>query len=144
MNSIVENAFFANPAFGDGLHISRCKYILCCTLPDPEYTGLLGFGIYRENGRLMGLDLYDIGAASRSFQSPMEFKTCSFHVIGEETTFLMAAVDVLKSASRPKPKYRCFFLNESSFNPAYGFSEIEEVVVDGLTVEVDKTFDKVE
>lgn len=140
INSIVENAFFNNVAF-EGMHVCNCKYILCCTPPLHEFSGLLGLGIYREGNEFLGLDLYDIGAESPNFISEMEFKTCSFHAIDEETTFLLAAIEHNSSA---KPKYRYFFLNESSFDPVYGFSEIAKVVVDGLTIEVDKAFDKVE
>lgn len=140
VNSIVENAFYDNSAF-QGMHICNCKYILCCTLPDSEYSGLLGFGTYQENGKLAGLVLYDIGAESPNFISEMEFKTCSFHAIADETTFLFVAVE---KSNSDKPKYRYFFLNESSFDPKYGFSEIDQVVVDGLTIAVDKAFDKVE
>ena len=143
INSIVENAFFNNVAF-EGMHICNCKYILCCTPPSHEFSGLLGLGIHREGDKFDGLVLYDIGAESHNFISEMEFKTCSFHAIGEETTFLLVAIDASNSIGAQKPKYKYFFLNESTFDPTYGFSEIDQVVVDGLTVDVDTAFDKVE
>ena len=120
INSIVENAFFNNSAFV-GTNICVCKYILCCTPPLQDYSGLLGLGIY-EDGDKKGLCLYDIGAEQPNLMSKMEFKTCSFQTINEETTFLLVAIDVSNSTNTQKPKYKYFFLNESSFDPKYGIS----------------------
>ena len=136
INSIVENAFFNNSAF-DGNDICVCKYILCCTPALQDYSGLLGLGIRREGDKFVGLDLYDIGAESPNLVSKMEFMTCAFISLDDQTTFVFVS-------RQENGSYRYFFLNESSFDPKYGFPEIAKVVVDGLTIEVGKVFDKVE
>ena len=72
------------------------------------------------------------------------YKFCSFHVIGDkdETTLFLTTVET--STTQHAGKYHYLFLNESSLDETYGFTEIDSVVVDQLIVPPSDVFSKVE
>ena len=82
-----------------------------------------------------GFKLHDIGATLPIIDKSLEYKFCSFHVIGnaDETTLFLA---VKESGSL----YHYLYLNESSIDETYGFTEIDSVVVDQLIVQPSEVF----
>jgi hypothetical protein len=82
-----------------------------------------------------GFKLHDIGATLPIIDKSLEYKFCSFHVIGnaDETTLFLA---VKESGGL----YHYLYLNESSIDETYGFTEIDSVVVDQLIVQPSEVF----
>lgn len=152
LNCIVENRFYKNvmddeQAIGSttkfGKTITACRYLLC--VPNGFY-GLESYWKVVSGVRtFMGFVLHDIGRTLPVLGNPelFDYKFCSFHVIGnkDETTLFLA----IKETSTAHPgKYHYFYLNESSLDETYGFTEIDSVVVDQLIAPPSEVFTKVE
>ena len=135
LNCIIENRFFKNDMHDDGAIdadnrfgnvICGCKYLLC--VPDGFY-GLESYWDTNEHGvrTFMGFILHDIGSTLPILGNDKDFdyQSCSFHVIGnkDETTLFLI---VRESDGR----CHYLYLNESSLDETYGFTEIDSVVVD--------------
>ena len=137
LNCIVENRFYKNVMSeeGFGKTITSCRYLIC--VPG----GFYGLESHWDSttGGFKGFILHDIGGALPILDKSFTFKFCSFHVIGkgDETTLFLALVD-------ESGKYHYLYLNESSLDETYGFTEIDSVVVDQLIVPPSDVFSKVE
>ena len=84
-----------------------------------------------ENGERVfkGFILHDIGSTLPILGKKFNFKFCSFHVIGkgDETTLFLT---VREMNDGEEGKYHYLYLNESSLDETYGFTEIDSVVAD--------------
>ena len=145
LNCIVENRFYKSRMEDEGdlnkskftKVISDCRYLLCVP------SGFYGLQAHwdDEDGSFKGFILWDIGKMLPILGKDFDYMFCSFHVIGNsnETTLFLAVRE--KSSSR---KYHYLYLNESSLDGTYGFTEIDSVVVDKLVVPPSEVFSKVE
>lgn len=136
LNCIIENRFYGiylqdEGAEGEdnrfGKIISSCKYLLCTS------SGFFGLEEYWRTNKttgskeFKGFILHDIGSMLSVFgKSDLDYKFCSFHVIGDsdETTLFLVVQE------QDTAKYHYLYLNESSIDETYGFTEIDSVVVD--------------
>lgn len=143
LNCIIENRFYKNVLKDDGAKgthtnfgdmISKCRYLLC------GHGGFYGLEAYWDTTggerAFKGFKLHDIGATLPILGKSLEYKFCSFHVIGnaDETTLFLAVKE--KSGGL----YHYLYLNESSIDETYGFTEIDSVVVDQLIVQPSEVF----
>ena len=123
-----------------GEMISNCRYLLC--VPDGFY-GLEAYwkDDHQGNRIFSGFMLHDIGSTLPILGKDFNFKFCSFHVIGggDETTLFLT---VKEKGDGGKCHY--LYLNESSLDETYGFTEIDSVVADQLIVHPSEVFSKVE
>ena len=132
----MENRFYKNVLRDDGAKgesnsfgqmISNCRYLLCCS------AGFYGLEAYwgTKNGERVfkGFILRDIGSTLPILEKNFNFKFCSFHVIGngDETTLFLT---VREMNNGEEGKYHYLYLNESSLDETYGFTEIDSVLVD--------------
>lgn len=137
LNCIVENRFYKNVLRDDGARgesntfgqmISNCRYLLC--VPGGFY-GLEAYWKKDDDGSrtFAGFILHDIGSTLPILGKDFNFKFCSFHVMGngDETTLFLA---VREMDDGEEGKYHYLYLNESSLDETYGFTEIDSVVVD--------------
>lgn len=144
LNCIIENRFYKNvmrdegalgPDTGVGRMITDSRYLLC--VPG----GFYGLESYWDSttGGFKGFILHDIGEALPIIDRSFDYKFCSFHVIGknDETTLFLAIQD-------GNNKYHYLYVNESSLDETYGFTEIDSVVVDQLIVPPYEVFSKVD
>ena len=135
LNCIIENRFYGiylqdEGAEGEdnkfGWIISSCRYLLCTS------SGFYGleenWGTNNAGSKeFKGFILHDIGSMLSVFgKKALDYKFCSFHVIGDsdETTLFLAVQE------QDTAKYHYLYLNESSIDETYGFTEIDSVVVD--------------
>lgn len=145
-NFIVENKFLrtvikdenanGNPCrFGE--IISRCRYLFCIS------NGFYGLeSNWNEiDGSFSGFTLHNIGSMLPILKKKFDFKFCSFHVLGdaEETTLFLTMQEKGDGG-----QYRYLYLNESSIDETYGFTEVDSVVVDQLVVSPSNVFNKVD
>ena len=145
LNCIVENRFYKIRMKDEGdldnskfaKIISDCRYLLCVP------SGFYGLQAQwnDEDGSFRGFILWNIGEMLPILSKDFDHMFCSFHVIGnsDETTLFLAVRE--KSSSK---KYHYLYLNESSLDGTYGFTEIDSVVVDQLVVPPSDVFSRVE
>ena len=131
LNCIVENRFYKIRMKDEGdldnsgfaKIIADCRYLLCVP------SGFYGLQAQwnDEDGSFNGFILWNIGEMLPILSKDFDHMFCSFHVIGnsDETTLFLAVKE--KSSSK---KYHYLYLNESSLDGTYGFTEIDSVVVD--------------
>ena len=134
-----KNAVYATSHFGEV--ISRCKYLVCVP------RGFYGLeSTWDESGEgwvFTGFVLHDIGGMVPNLMAGLNFKSCSFHVLGDgdESTMFLVAVEM---NGDKEEKYHYFQLSESSLDEAYGFVEMDSVVVDQLIVPPSDVFSQVD
>ena len=145
LNCIVENRFYKIRMKDEGdldnsgfaKIIADCRYLLCVP------SGFYGLQTYwnDDDGSFNGFILWNIGEMLPILSKDFDHMFCSFHVIGnsDETTLFLAVRE--KSSSK---KYHYLYLNESSLDGTYGFTEIDSVVVDQLVVPPSDVFSRVE
>lgn len=135
LNCIIENRFYKNVLRDDGAKgqpnkfgdtISNCRYLLCAS---NGFFGLQEHWMDDETSGEMvfqGFMLHDIGSFLPILGKDLYYRFCSFHVIGDsdETTLFLAVQE------KDNSKYHYLYLNESSIDETYGFTEIDSVVVD--------------
>lgn len=138
LNCIIENRFYKNVMDDDkalnpkdkfGGVITSCRYLLCV------HGGFYGLkSHFATTGEFDGFTLYNISDMLPILGNTFNYKFCSFHVIGDkdETTLFLTVVET--STTKHSGKYHYLFLNESSLDETYGFTEIDSVVVDQLVV----------
>ena len=146
VNSLVENKFYRNAGFDaddasatdPAKVIAQCKYLMCV---EGGLSRFYGLEIYTNADGSRGFRRHSIAENVMNMESGLGlvFKECGFHVFGkdDELTMIVTAVD-------NAGKYHFFYLNESTYDPTYGFPELTSVVVDGLILPFDQVFSKVQ
>lgn len=145
LNCIIENRFYKNTMKDEGAEhkktdfadsLTKCKYLFCVP------SGFFGLeNHYDSTTRTFdGFVLHDIGGGLPILQNTFNYKFCSFHVIGsgDESTLFLTIYET--SSTRHPEKYHYLFVNESSLDETYGFTEIDSVLVDQLVVPPSNVF----
>ena len=144
INDIVDNLFYKHDIDQTegkfGHVIPQCKYIMCLT------DGLFGLipKFDQESNEFMGYGIVDISALLPNLDQDLhregmyEFNSCSFFSIDGEITMFVSFVD---NKSNPS-KTHYIYMNGKTYDNLYGFTEVEDVVADGLIVPTYKMFSK--
>ena len=144
INDIVDNLFYKHDIDQTegkfGHVIPQCKYIVCLT------DGLFGLipEFDRDSNEFMGYGIVDISALLPNLDQNLheegmyEFNNCSFFSIDGEITMFVTFVD---NKSNPS-KTHYIYMNGKTYDNLYGFTEVEDVVADGLIVPAYKMFSK--
>ena len=144
INSVVENRFYqvsignqTEVASGFGASITNSRYLVC--VPDGFYGLEPKWDEQSGKRTFVGFVLHDIGRELPVLGKNFDFKFCSFHVIGSdgETTLFLVVQD------KSTKQYHYLYLNESSLDETYGFTEIDSTVVDQLVVRPPEVFTNV-
>lgn len=139
INQVVENLFYKSPDFSESNSdvlklIVKSQYLVCLT------TGFFGLVPIFDRGAFVRFDMHDIGKHIPNVidASLYEFTHCSFVTIGEIGTLFIAF------KSLEDGKFRYVYMNDKSFDQTYGFPEIRKLLTDGMMLDVQDVFDKVD